>query len=387
MRLSVLALILPLLLYTQQVCAEDGVTDNKIVFGQTAAMAGPTAAIGIHVREGIMAAFQEVNDAGGVSGRKLELISLDDGYEPEQAVINTRRLIQDDKVFAIIGNVGSPTANAVLPILTETKVPFIAPFSGAQFLRTPFNRDVINFRASYAQETEALVDYATRVLKATRIAALYQDDAYGLAGLTGVRSALAKRGMSLVGRASYRRNTTAVKEAALRIRDGEPQAVIMVGAYKPCAQFILLAKQLGVQASYLNLSFVGSEALAKELGPNGDGVIISQVVPLPFDDRLPLVAAYQKALHRYDPQAQYGFISLEGYIAGRMAIEILKPLQSNATRETFIDEVYKLGTINLDDLALKFGDNDNQGMKSIFMTRLDSQQKFTPIDQRPAVSP
>ncbi|MBV8061599.1 MAG: ABC transporter substrate-binding protein, partial [Alphaproteobacteria bacterium] len=215
----------------------------------------------------------------------------------------------------------------------------------------------------------------------------YQDDAYGLAGLTGVRSALAKRGMSLVGRASYRRNTTAVKEAALRIRDGEPQAVIMVGAYKPCAQFILLAKQLGVQASYLNLSFVGSEALAKELGPNGDGVIISQVVPLPFDDRLPLVAAYQKALHRYDPQAQYGFISLEGYIAGRMAIEILKPLQSNATRETFIDEVYKLGTINLDDLALKFGDNDNQGMKSIFMTRLDSQQKFTPIDQRPAVSP
>ena len=188
---------------------EDGVFKDKIQFGQVAALGGPAQALGQGVREGILAAFDEANRAGDINGRKLELKSVDDGYEPEKTIKATKKMIGEDKVFALVGAVGTPTSKAGQPIATASKVPFIGPFTGAEFLRNPYNRYVINIRSSYFQETEAWIEHLTRNIGITRIAILYQDDAFGLAGLEGVQ-AMAKRKMSLVASGAFKRNTTAV---------------------------------------------------------------------------------------------------------------------------------------------------------------------------------
>ena len=211
--------------------AEPGVFDNRLVFGQSAAFEGPAAALGLGMREGILAAFDEANRRGGVYERKLHLKSYNDGYEPEKAIANTIRLIKDDKVFALIGEVGTPTSMAVQPIATNANVPFIGPFTGAGFLRDAALTNVVNVRASYDQETEAWIDHLTKDLGITRIAILYQDDSFGRAGLSGVLKAMKKHGLKLVAEGTYKRNTTAVKRALLAIRRGRPQAIVMVGAY------------------------------------------------------------------------------------------------------------------------------------------------------------
>src|SRR3990172_4750330 len=271
--------------------ADPGVFADKIVFGQAAALEGPAAALGKDMRVGILAAFQEANKAGGVNGRKLELISKDDGYEPNKSIEVTKKLLDEDKVFALLGPVGTPTSSATQPIAAEAGVPFIGPFTGAEFLRNPFKPNVVNVRASYFQETEAMVERLTKDRNATRIAILYQDDGFGRAGLAGVQKALEKRNMKLVAEGTFERNTVAVKAALLEIRKGNPEAVIMVGPYKPCAQFIKLARQVKMDAQFINISFVGSNALAKELGNAGGGVVVTQVVPFPEDASIPAVAA------------------------------------------------------------------------------------------------
>src|SRR6201996_1657432 len=268
--------------------AEDGVSQKAIDFGQVAAFTGPAQDLGLGMRQGILAAFDEANRNGGIAGRTLELKSRDDGYEPEKTVVATKQILDDDKVFAMIGAVGTPTSKAGQPLATEEKVPFIAPFTGAEFLRNPFNRYVVNVRASYFEETEAWVEHLTKDLGVTRIAILYQDDAFGLAGLEGVQRALAKRKMSLVASGSFMRNTTAVKSALLDIMKGNPEAVVTVGPYKPVAEFIKLAHQVKINPIFVAISFVGSDSLAQELGHDGAGVIVSQVVPFPADPSLPV---------------------------------------------------------------------------------------------------
>src|SRR5437588_2239923 len=300
--------------------AEPGVFEDRIVFGQSAAFEGPAAALGLGMREGILASFNEANAAGGVNGRRLELVSDDDGYEPEKAIVNTKRLIDEDAVFALVGEVGTPTSNAAQPIATEKGVPFIGPFTGAAFLRNPSFGNVINVRGSYDQETEAWIEHLTKDLGVSRIAILYQDDTFGRAGLSGVTKAMDKRGMKLVAEGTYERNTTARKTARLDIRKAAPEAVVMVGAYKPCAEFIKLAHRLKLNPVFVNISFVGANALAKELGEEGKGVVVTQVVPFPWDANLPLVGRYQKALKAATPDAQIGFVSLEGYMVGRLIV-------------------------------------------------------------------
>src|SRR5471030_2247153 len=249
--------------------AEDGVSKDKILFGQVAALNGPAGALGQGMREGILAAFEEANRAGGIQGRKLELKSVDDGYEPERTIEATKKIIAEDKVFALVGPVGTPTSKAGQPIATEAKVPFIGPFTGAEFLRNPYNRYVVNIRSSYFQETEAWIEHLTKDIGITKIAILYQDDAFGLAGLEGVKKAMAKRSMTLVAEGTFKRNTTAVKAALLDIMKGEPEAVVTVAPYKPVAEFIKLAHQVQLNAVFVAVSFVGSDSLAKELGKDG----------------------------------------------------------------------------------------------------------------------
>jgi branched-chain amino acid transport system substrate-binding protein len=358
--------------------AENGVFNDKIVFGQVAALEGPAQALGQGMREGILAAFDEINRAGGINGRKLELNSLDDGYEPEKTIGATKKLIEEEKVFALVGAVGTPTSKASQPIATDAKVPFIGPFTGAEFLRNPYNRYVVNIRSSYFQETEAWVEHLTKDLGISKIAILYQDDAFGLAGLQGVKMALAKRNMSLVAYGSFKRNTTAIKTALLDIMKGQPQAVVTVGPYKPIAEFVRIAHQQKFNPVIVAISFVGSDALARELGNNGAGVIISQVVPFPWDPSIPVVSAYQQAMRALKGDSKPGFVSLEGYIVGRLVAETLKRMPEEPSREGFLDVIAK-GGYDLGGVKLNYSPNRNQGLDEVFFTVLQPDGSFRPV--------
>jgi branched-chain amino acid transport system substrate-binding protein len=388
MRISVLkAVLAPAIVVTLNFAwilaarADPGVFDDRIVFGQSAALKGPAAALGLGMRDGILAAFQEANAAGGVHGRKLDLVSYNDGYEPEMAITNTKRLIDEDKVFALIGEVGTPTSQAVQPIATEQGVPFIGPFTGADFLRDPSLTNVINVRASYGQETEAWIEHLTTDLGLSRIAILYQDDSFGRAGLEGVKKALEKRGLELVAEGTYMRGTTAVKRALLAIRRGHPQAVVMVGAYAPCAEFIKLARMIELDAVFVNISFVGSTPLAKELGRDGEGVVVTQVVPLPDDTNIPLVARYQRALKALSPNAELGFASLEGYVVGRLVVEVLNQLGNSVNRAGLLSTIRDVGVFDLDGLTLSYGQDDNQGSDNVYLTVIQPDGSFKAVDR------
>ena len=373
-----LALTLAICIVGNTAFAEDGVSDGKIVFGQVAALQGPAQALGQGMRQGILAAFDAANRAGGISGRKLELNSLDDGYEPEKTIEATKRILDEDKVFALVGAVGTPTSKAGQPIATAEKVPFIGPFTGAEFLRNPYNRYVVNIRSSYFQETEAWIDHLVKDLAISKIAILYQDDAFGLAGLEGVQRAMAKRNMSLVAEGTFKRNTMAVKSALLDIMKARPEAVVTVAPYKPVAEFIKLAHQVKMQAVFVAISFVGSDSLAEELGDQGAGVIVTQVVPFPGDATLPVVKAYQSAIAAVDRNAKPGFVSLEGYLAGRLVVEALKRIKGEPTREALLDAI-AAAPFDFGGVTLSYGPMKNQGSDRVFFTILQADGTFRPV--------
>ena len=357
-----------------------GVTSGRVLFGQSAAFTGPAEELGTNMRLGINVAFNEANRAGGVHGRTLELFSLDDSYEPEKAVTNTLTLIEEAGVFMLIGAVGTPTSRSATPVSVAAGVPYLAPFTGAEFLRTLGPENVINVRASYNQETEEMVARLTEDLGITRIAVMYQDDSFGRAGYEGALNALRRRNMSPVGLGLYTRNTTAVKTALLDIERSLPEAVIMVGAYEPVATFIRWARRLGMDAQFINISFVGSNALARELGPDGAGVFVTQVVPFPNDLSQPIVGAYRSALSSYEPTALPGFVSMEGYLAGRLAIAGLEGCGRDLSRRCFLDSLTNAKEIDLDDFTLAYGQDDNQGSDAVFLTVLGSDGSYYPIE-------
>ena len=361
--------------------AAHGIFDDHVVFGQSAAFSGPAQALGNGMRSGILAAFKEVNEAGGVHGRRVELVSLDDGYEPEAAATNTVRLIEQEDVFALIGEVGTPTSRSATPVAAEAGVPFIAPFTGAEFLRDPDWDNILNLRASYYQETEEMVARLTKDLAIDRIAVMYQDDSYGRAGYRGATLALDRRGMKPVSIGLYPRNTTAVKTALVDLQRGNPEAIIMIGAYRPVAALIAWARHIGLDPIFMTVSFVGSNALARELGPTGAGVYVTQVVPFPTDASLPIVKAYLDALEAYAPGIVPGFVSLEGYLAGRLAVSGLERCGRDLDRACFLDGFYDAGDIDIDGFKLRYDDtDDNQGSDSVFLTVIGPDGNYQPVE-------
>jgi ABC-type branched-subunit amino acid transport system substrate-binding protein len=359
--------------------AEDGVAADKIIFGQAAALDGPTAALGQGMKAGLNAAFAEANKAGGVKGRKLELKSVDDGYEPTKSIEAVNKLLGEDKVFAIAGAVGTPTSVATQPLADKAGAPFIGAFTGTEALRAPYKPSVVNVRASYFQETEAMVEHLTKDLGATKIAIMYQDDAFGQAGLAGVKKAIEKRGMTLAAEGTYERNTTAVKGALLAVKKGNPDAVIMVAAYKPAAEFIKLAKQIKLDATFVNISFVGSDALAKELGGAGAGTVITQVVPFPKDTSIPVIARYHAALNASAPSEPPGFVSLEGYLVGRTIVAALEKMNGEPTRKAFIEAVQKSGGFDLGGFKLSYSDGSNRGSDQVYLTVIQADGSFKAV--------
>jgi len=342
-----------------------------IILGQSCVLSGPAKNLGLEMRAGLLAAFSRINENGGVGGREIILISRDDGYEPDRAVKNTNSLIYDDQVFALIGAVGTPTSKAVAPIITDSRIPFFAPFTGAEFLRRPFKKYVINVRASYFQEMEELASYLIEKRKFTRIACFYQNDSYGFAGLEGIEIALARRGMTLVSKGSYERNTVAVLGGLRDIFQERPEAIVLVGAYSACAEFIKLSKnRSGREVVYCNISFVGTESLQEALGEYGEDVVVSQVVPSPYDIQIPLVQDFLQAMRKYQNDSSISFTSLEGYIAGTLFAKIARAVKGEFTRKRFVETMESVARFDLGGVVLQFGSDDHQGMDTIYLTQI-----------------
>lgn len=360
--------------------ATPGVSQDEIVLGQSAAFSGPAQELGKAMREGALAYLDEVNRRGGVHGRKIRLVSLDDGYEPDRAVPNTQRLIEQEKVFALFGYVGTPTAYAVIPLVTQAKVPFFGAFTGAEGLRSPLNRYIFNVRASYFDETERLVDWMVNEGK-PRIAVFYQDDSYGRAGLQGVQRAMQHRGLPIVALGTVKRNTVEVADAVRAIANADPDAVIMISAYKSCAAFIKDMNRAGTRAEFLNVSFVGSKALAEELGAEGHGVIVSQVVPYPLDPSSSVAMELRTLLPQHAPGAKPSFNNLEGFIAAKALVEGLNRAGPELTREGLVRALETFQDVDLGGFRLTFSPTNHNGSSFVGLTVvLGGSGSFLPLE-------
>ena len=347
--------------------------DSQIVLGQSVALSGPAEQLGKDMQFGASLYFNEINRRGGVNGRKIVLKTLDDGYEPPRAAENTKKLISEDKVFALFGYVGTPTSAAALPIFTEAKVPFVGAFTGAELLRTPFNRYIFNVRASYFDETEAIVAHLTS-MSVTNIAVFYQNDSYGQAGLAGVERALKSRKLEIAAKGTVERNTVEVAKAVEEIKKAKPHAVVMISAYKSCAAFIKEMKKQGVNPTFWNVSFVGSKALAKELDREGRGVQISQVVPFPWDPTVPVVKEYRTLLE--EAKGEPGFGSLEGWIAAKVMVEGLRRAGRKLDRESFIKAMESMSELDVGGFKVSYGPQSHAGSKFVDLTIISKDQRF-----------
>ncbi len=324
------------------------------------------------MKAGAEAYFKVVNDAGGINGRKIKQISLDDGYEPDRAKANTQKLINDEKVLALFGYVGTPTSNAALPLFTDAKVPFIGAFTGAQSLREPFNRYIFNVRASYFDETERIVEnLAAQGIK--NIAVFYQNDAYGKAGLAGMERAMKKRNLPITALATVERNTIEVGDAVKTMVKADPTAIVMISAYKSCAAFIRETQKAGKFPLFWNVSFVGSKALADELGALSRGAQISQVVPFPWATDSKVVSEYQKLM---GSEANYSFTSLEGYIAARILVAGLRKAGKNLSREALVDALANSDVIDLGGFKVDFSPTNHNGASFVDLTIISKDKQF-----------
>jgi branched-chain amino acid transport system substrate-binding protein len=329
---------------------------------------GPAMALGSGIKAGSSIYFNKVNLSGGIHGRKIKLISYDDGYEPEKAAANTKKLIEEDKVFALFGYVGTPTSSAVVPIFSKAGIPYIAPFTGAEILRNPVNKLLFNVRASYFDETEAMVEHLIKDLGIKKIGVFVQADSYGDAGRAGVVRALKKRDLTLAGDGKYTRNTIEIDEGLAELKKANPEAVIMVGTYKPCAEFIKKAKSQGFKPKFLNVSFVGTYALIQELGSDGDGVIVTQVVPNPIDSTLPIVKQYKQDMI-VAGRGSFDLTSLEGYIDTAVLVEALKKADP-LTRSSFLAALDTLN-VTIGGLNVSFNPSNHQALKEVFLTKIE----------------
>jgi branched-chain amino acid transport system substrate-binding protein len=368
-----------------------GVTDREIRFGIVAPFSGPAKELGRQMKLGIDTAFNRINDAGGVEGRMIRLIAADDGYEPTRTPEAMKQLYDKDQVFGFIGNVGTPTATVAVPYALERRALFFGAFTGANVLRNdPPDRYVFNYRASYAEETAAVVHYLIKLrrLKPQQIAVFAQQDSYGDAGFAGVAKAFRALGVSdtTIVRLNYKRNTVDVDEAVNHLKLQKPpiKAVIMVSTYRAAAKFIEKTRDANPGMIYSNVSFVGSTALAEELmllGPRfASGVIVTQVVPA-VAGYSSMVLEYKNALAKYFPGENPDYVSLEGYVAANVLIQALKRTGPQLDTEKLIDNLEAMRNIDLGlGTSLNFGRAEHQASHKIWGTAIDDNGRYQPIE-------
>ena len=351
-----------------------GVTSKTILLGQSAAFTGPAAQLGIQMNVGTKAYFDYVNARGGIFGRRIELKTRDDRYEATLCVENTKKFIEEDKVFALISYVGTPTTVAAMPVFTEAKVPLVGPFTGAEAFRTPVNRYIFNIRASYYDETEKIVEQLVSTGN-RKIAVFYQDDAYGQAGLKGVQIAMDKRNLKIAALGKVERNTVNVEDAVKTINAAEPDGVVMISAYTSIAEFVRQMKRAGSTTQFHNVSFVGSKALADALKDEGHGVAISQVVPFPWSPSVPIVKEYQEIMVR-SGNADFNFSSLEGYIVGKVMAEGLRRAGKDLTREKLVSALEGMNNVDMGEFVVSFSSSNHSGSKFVDLTMIGRGGKF-----------
>lgn len=360
-----------------------GVTGTEIRVGSSLALGGHASYLGTQTLHGALAYLQHANDNGGVNGRKIRVVTYDDQYDPPRCVANTQRLIVEDRVFALFSYVGTPTTLKIVPLVEEARIPLVGMFTGASALREPLSRYLINVRASYYQETAAAVNYLVEKLGVRRIAVFYQYDAYGFDGLRGTELGLRKHGLVPVAKGTYIRGTLNIAEGLERIMAASAEAVVMIGTYDPCAEFIKKARAWGSSALFYAVSFVGADELKRKLGPDGEGLLVTQVVPLPEhpenSKRLWGVEEYARLLKKYFPEDTPNFVGLEGYLNARVLCEGLRRCGKNVNREAFIDAVETISDYDLGiDNTLSFSPRDHQGLDQVYLTRLEDGH-FVPI--------
>jgi ABC-type branched-subunit amino acid transport system substrate-binding protein len=342
---------------------------DKIVLGQSAAFSGPSAELGQQYHLGAKLYFDRLNASGGIDGRKIELRKLDDGYEPERCAANTKQFISDG-VFALFGYAGTPTTAAALPLATEAKLPLFAPLTGAQSLRDPYNRQIVHVRASYADETAAIVKQ-TVSMGIKRVAVFHQNDGYGQAGFEGTSRALATHKLEPVAVGTVERNSTDVATALAAILPKNPEAIVQVGTYKACAVFVRLARKAGFMGTFYNVSFVGTQALMDELGAVAAGVSVAQVMPYPYSPVTPLSGDYLAALKSEDARGQSpNYTSMEGYVAARVFTEAVRRAGKALTRDGLLNAIAGMTAFNLGGFNLSFGPNKNVGSSFVELTIL-----------------
>ena len=349
--------------------AEPGVTESTITMGMSSPFSGPNGAYGTDMREVIERYFDQVNKSGGVNGRKINLVALDDGYETDRTVANTQTLISDKKVFALMAFYGSsPTTEAMNKVFGPARVPLVGTISGAGTLREPISQHpgshyMFNIRASYANETDAIVNQLVS-LGLKNIAVFYQNDGFGKSGLEGVTAALKKHNLAPTVAATVERNSVDVKPAVDAIAKANPQAVVMVTLYKPTAAFVTAMKKAGQNPMLMTLSPVGTEQLVAELGADARGIGISQVMPYPWNSVVPMVRDYQKLVGGKDGYSYYG---IEAYVTARITVDALRKAGKDLTREKYIAALESTNA-DLGGFTVAFSGTNRQGSRFVEMT-------------------
>lgn len=350
--------------------ADPGISDSTITLGMSSPFSGPNGVYGQEMRQTIQVYFEHVNKTGGVNGRKLELLTLDDGYETERSVANTKTLLEEKRVFALLAYYGSsPTTETMNTVFGPARVPLVGTISGAGSLResistNPNARYMFNVRASYADETEAIVNQLVS-LGLKRIAVFYQNDGFGKSGLDGVTAALKKHGLTPSAVGTVERNSLDVSKATESIAKTDPQAVIMVTLYKPTAAFVKAMKKANQNPMLMTLSPVGTEQLIQELGADARGIGISQVVPYPWNDTVQVIKDYQKLL---GGKGNYSYYAVEGYLMARVMVEGLKRAGKDLSRDKLVSALESINNNDFGGYRVNFGSNNRQGSRFVELT-------------------
>ena len=346
---------------------DDKYTSKTILVGASLPKTGIIKEWGLSVNAGANAYFKYVNEYKILKNKQIKFITYDDKYEPELTIENINKLIQQDKVFALFGFVGTPTVKNILPIATDANIPFIAPFTGASFLREIKDKNFVNFRSSYSQEIERLLIYLHERKELDKIAVFYQNDNYGEEGYLSLLKSLKRRNLQLSAEGTYKRNTLSITHAYREIKDAKPQAVIMIGAYKANALFIQKAKEDDnfKNTIFCNISFGDADAIVNLLDKKTDNLIFSQVVPSYTNTSIEVIREYETLMKKYYPNKQLGFISLEAFLAAKTMVKALLRVQGELTREKFLVKLKTLAPGVLKGLNIQY--KDSQLLNKVYL--------------------
>jgi ABC-type branched-subunit amino acid transport system substrate-binding protein len=354
-------------------------TKEPIVLGASLPLSGINSNLGQDIVVGANTYFSHINARGGVNGRKIEFIQYDDKYEPENTLTNTLTLINKDKVFGLFGFVGTPTVKRILPLITNSDIPFVAPYTGASFLRENNADNIINFRSSYQDEIEALVAFLTEKKGFTRFAIFYQNDDYGEEGYIALSTALSNRQLRLQAEGTYKRNTLSIRHAIREIASVKPEAIILVGAYKPTARFIDKVKECCFDnITFCPISFVNANALIDELGGNGDNILFSQTVPSYDESHSQEAEKYLSLLSFYYPKEKPSLVSYESYLAAKTVVQALQSNDADINRKAFIDNLKSVNKFTLNNIPLEY--HHSQLLNQVYLSTY-SNGKFHIIEK------